>query len=153
MLKNGQNEDNCRIICTWTRTLNVAANKFVFLNREFFSDSARYAGFLTVFAECTHSEPVFPNFSVAQESIQGINSAGLCSLAGRYDNPTSTRFLAPTDCLKIPALNSQKFVQRPREWVEEAVRKNLKAWLYYLYDWKDSSLRCCFSFYRPSILL
>jgi hypothetical protein len=26
------------------------------------------------------------------------------SLAGRYDNPIPTRFLAPIDCLKIPAL-------------------------------------------------
>ncbi len=36
-------------------------------------------------------------------SHQGIFSASLCSLAGRYDNPTPTRFLVPTDCLKIPA--------------------------------------------------
>ncbi len=36
--------------------------------------------------------------------FQGINSASLCSLAGRYDNPIPTRFLAPIDCLKIPAL-------------------------------------------------
>jgi hypothetical protein len=28
----------------------------------------------------------------------------VCSLAGRYDNPIPTRFLAPIDCLKIPAL-------------------------------------------------
>jgi hypothetical protein len=35
--------------------------------------------------------------------FQGINSASLCSLAGRYDNPIPTRFLAPIDCLKIPA--------------------------------------------------
>jgi hypothetical protein len=34
----------------------------------------------------------------------GIDSASLCSLAGRYDNPIPTRFLAPIDCLKIPAL-------------------------------------------------
>jgi hypothetical protein len=27
----------------------------------------------------------------------------LYSLAGRYDNPIPTRFLAPIDCLKIPA--------------------------------------------------
>ncbi len=27
----------------------------------------------------------------------------LCSLAGRYYNPIPTRFLAPIDCLKIPA--------------------------------------------------
>jgi hypothetical protein len=33
-----------------------------------------------------------------------MNSVSLCSLAGRYDNPIPTQFLAPTDCLKIPAL-------------------------------------------------
>jgi hypothetical protein len=37
---------------------------------------------------------------------QGINSASLCSMAGRYDNPIPTRCLAPTDFLKIPALGS-----------------------------------------------
>jgi hypothetical protein len=36
--------------------------------------------------------------------VQGMNSASLCSLTGRYDNPIPTRFLAPIDCLKIPAL-------------------------------------------------
>jgi hypothetical protein len=35
--------------------------------------------------------------------FQGMNSASLSSLAGRYDNPIPTRFLAPIDCLKIPA--------------------------------------------------
>ncbi len=38
---------------------------------------------------------------------QGMNSASLCSLAGRYDNPIPTRFLAPIDCLKILALVTQ----------------------------------------------
>jgi hypothetical protein len=33
-----------------------------------------------------------------------MNSASLSSLAGRYDNPLSRRFLAPIDSLKIPAL-------------------------------------------------
>jgi hypothetical protein len=33
-----------------------------------------------------------------------MNSASLCSLAGRYDNPIPPRFLAPTDSLKIRAL-------------------------------------------------
>ncbi len=32
-----------------------------------------------------------------------IDSASLCSLTGRYDNPILTRFLAHIDCLKIPA--------------------------------------------------
>jgi hypothetical protein len=36
---------------------------------------------------------------------QAENSASLCSLAVRYDNPIPTRFLAPIDCLKIPALD------------------------------------------------
>ncbi len=36
--------------------------------------------------------------------FQRMNSASLCSLAGRYDNPIPTRFLAPIDCLKISAL-------------------------------------------------
>jgi hypothetical protein len=31
-----------------------------------------------------------------------MNSATLCSLAGRYDNPIPLRFLAPIDFLKIP---------------------------------------------------
>jgi hypothetical protein len=35
--------------------------------------------------------------------FQGMNSASLCSLPGRYDNPIPALFLAPTDCLKIPA--------------------------------------------------
>jgi hypothetical protein len=33
-----------------------------------------------------------------------MNSLSLCKLAGRYDNPIPTRFLACIDCLKIPAL-------------------------------------------------
>jgi hypothetical protein len=36
--------------------------------------------------------------------FQWMNSAILCSLAGRYDNPIPTRFLAPIDFLKISAL-------------------------------------------------
>jgi hypothetical protein len=36
--------------------------------------------------------------------FQGMDFASLCSLADRYDNPIPTRFLAPIDCLKIPAL-------------------------------------------------
>ncbi len=35
--------------------------------------------------------------------FQGMNSASLCSLAGRYDNPIPPWFLAPIDSLKILA--------------------------------------------------
>ncbi len=37
-----------------------------------------------------------------------MNSASLCSLAGRYDNPIPSWFLAPIDFLKIPALNFKR---------------------------------------------
>jgi hypothetical protein len=37
--------------------------------------------------------------------LQGTNSARLCSLAGKFGNPVPTRFLAPIDYLKIPALD------------------------------------------------
>jgi hypothetical protein len=40
--------------------------------------------------------------------FQGMNSASLCSLVGRYDNPLPPRFLAPIDSLKIPALLTTK---------------------------------------------
>ncbi len=36
--------------------------------------------------------------------FQGMNSASICSLAGRYENPIPPRCLAPLDFLKIPAL-------------------------------------------------
>ncbi len=43
-------------------------------------------------------------FVEPRNRFQGMNSASLCSLAGRYDNPIPTLFLAPMDCLKIQAL-------------------------------------------------
>ncbi len=42
-----------------------------------------------------------PNFETSKEPrsrFQEINFVSLCSLAGRYDNPIPTRFLAPIDC-------------------------------------------------------
>ncbi len=48
---------------------------------------------------------VFLNFMEPRNRFQ-MQSASLCSLAGRYDNPIPNRFLAPIDCLKIPALNT-----------------------------------------------
>jgi hypothetical protein len=42
--------------------------------------------------------------------FQGNNSASLCRPGGRYDNPIPSRFLAPIDCLKIPAQFSSRNV-------------------------------------------
>ncbi len=45
----------------------------------------------------------FETFKEPKNRFQVTNSASLCSLAVLYDNPIPTRFLAPIDCLKIPA--------------------------------------------------
>jgi hypothetical protein len=42
-------------------------------------------------------------FKEPKNRFQGINTASPCSLAGRYDDPTPTRFLHRLDCLKIRA--------------------------------------------------
>ncbi len=53
------------------------------------------------------SELEFLNFYGEPKNwFQETNYARLCSLAGRYDNPIPTRFLAPIDCLKIQAQDS-----------------------------------------------
>ncbi len=58
----------------------------------------------TCFLTVVWSEPEFLTFKKPKNRFQGTNSARLCSLAGRYDNPIPSLFLAPIDCLKIPAL-------------------------------------------------
>ncbi len=45
--------------------------------------------------------PNFLFFKEPKNRFQGTNSARLCSLAGRYDNPIPTRFLSPIDCLIV----------------------------------------------------
>ncbi len=47
--------------------------------------------------------PNFLTFKEPKNQFQGTIFARLCSLAGRYDNPIPTRFLAPIDCFKSPA--------------------------------------------------
>jgi hypothetical protein len=48
--------------------------------------------------------PNFHTFKEPKNRFQEINSASVFSLVGRYENPIPTRFLAPIDCFKIPAL-------------------------------------------------
>jgi hypothetical protein len=55
--------------------------------------------------------------------FQGMNSASLCSLADRYDNPIPPRFLAPTDFLKIPglvALWEQRLLENWPIWIRSS---------------------------------
>jgi hypothetical protein len=53
---------------------------------------------------CSLPSPNFLTFKEPKNRFQGTNTARLCSLARRYDNPIPSRFLAPIDCLKTPAL-------------------------------------------------
>jgi hypothetical protein len=46
-------------------------------------------------------------FMGPRNRFQGMISASLCSLAGRYNNLIPPRFLAPIDFLKIPALANE----------------------------------------------
>ncbi len=48
----------------------------------------------------TYTPDLSRPFPLHKNRFQGTNSA---SLAGPYDNPIPTLFLAPIDCLKIPA--------------------------------------------------
>ncbi len=48
-------------------------------------------------------------FKEPKNRFQGTNSARLCSLGGRYYNPIPTRFLAPIDCLQIPAVGGRYY--------------------------------------------
>jgi hypothetical protein len=61
------------------------------------------------FGFCKGLSPNFETFKEPKNRFQGISSDWLCSLAGRYDNPIPTEFLALIDCLKIPALHSLRF--------------------------------------------
>jgi hypothetical protein len=51
-----------------------------------------------------HPEPAFLNFQPIPRNQFRQPVYESCSLAGRYDNPISIRFLSPIDCLTIPAL-------------------------------------------------
>ncbi len=71
-----------------------------------------------------------------------MNSASLCSLAGRYNNPIPTRFLAPIGCLKIPA----------QAW--KMALEFLKNLLYYIFPCLPKSFRKILSYgrYLPYVI-
>ncbi len=50
----------------------------------------------------SRSEKGFLTCREPRNRFQRIDSASLCSMAGRYDSPIPTRFLAPIDWYKIP---------------------------------------------------
>jgi hypothetical protein len=50
--------------------------------------------------------------------FQGMNSATLCSLAGRYDNPIPPWFLAPIDSLQFQLSNHAPSVNRVKQTVK-----------------------------------
>jgi hypothetical protein len=52
----------------------------------------------------------FKTFKEPRNRIQRSNSTSLCCMAGRYDNPIPTRFLASIDCSKIPVLATDLYL-------------------------------------------
>ncbi len=74
-----------------------------------------YKSFLRNTINGSDQSPNFTTFKEHKNRFWGINSASLCSLAGRYDNTIPTRFLAPIGCLKIPVLFIKKFTVEPRK--------------------------------------
>ncbi len=64
--------------------------------------------------------PNFQTFKEPRNRSKGIDSATLCSLVGRYDNPIPTRFLVPNNCSKVPA---QYYEILSRSWVFLIVKK------------------------------
>jgi hypothetical protein len=53
------------------------------------------------FVQVQYRARIFKRLFEPKSRFQGMNSASLCCLAGRYDNTIPTRFLAPIDSLKI----------------------------------------------------
>ncbi len=70
--------------------------------------------FITYIQSSNHIHTI--NSPRPENRFQGMNSASLCSLAGRYINPIPTRLLAPIDCLKIPALYCTLSLCQSREY-------------------------------------
>jgi hypothetical protein len=56
----------------------------------------------------TTNRVVVPTRQVGNRFLGSLKGLQIRALAGRYDNPIHTRFLAPIDCLKIkiPALET-----------------------------------------------
>ncbi len=118
----------------WTGIRGVLSPRVVILSRyrrwedkECFSVETPWKSRNTLPRKENCSEPVFLN-------VYGMNTASLCGLAGRYDNPFPTRFLAPIDCLKIPAQESMEFCLP-------------ELWFYADRRWEDKE---CFSLETPS---
>ncbi len=84
------------------------------------------------------SEPEFLNFKGPWHRFQGIDSANLCSQAGRYDNPIPYRFLAPIDCSKILAQVNLGFGVFIVIW--SMVHR------YYFELWKERDVTRCFPY-------
>jgi hypothetical protein len=75
-----------------------------------------------------YSEPVFLNVYGAPELIPRNNSASLCSLAGRYDDPIPPQFTAPIDFLKFPAQLFEKYSQKRNKREQKRTRKVKLRW-------------------------
>ncbi len=95
-------------ICQTFKKIETALLSHVFKNTKWcdcrFCDACVARSIYTTFFIHRILAPEFLTLKEPRNRFQGINSTSLWSLAGRNNNPVLTRFLAPIDCLKIPAL-------------------------------------------------
>jgi hypothetical protein len=63
-----------------------------------------FSGLVGCSVSTRYQRRYFLTFKKPKNRFQGIDSACQYSLAGQYGNPIPTRFLAPIDCSKIPAV-------------------------------------------------
>ncbi len=70
-----------------------------------------------------------------------MNSASLSSLVGRYDNHIPSRFLAPIDCLKIPAQEVKQYVYSSSFMCRFTIWKS-EGWYLFVVKWKGADANC-----------
>ncbi len=92
--------------CIFLKSYFYRGAKYIFFWAQIFSQLAgkSWNELATLFVHgtvCIVQSPYFETFLEPRNRFQGMNSASLCILAGRYDNPFPTRFLAPIDRARI----------------------------------------------------
>ncbi len=103
---NFENMFNFLTKLTWLQNIFMLrhAMQSTFYQTSFiFADHFFLQNLTNTYSYVTRNCRYFKTSMEPRNRFQGIDSASLCSLAGRYENPFPTWFLAPIDCSKIPA--------------------------------------------------
>ncbi len=88
---------------------------------------ARIRTCLLLFLLSAYQSSNFKTFEEPKNRFQGINFPSLFILAGRYDNPILTRFLATIDCFKnySTVWGNNRFLELSRNQVRYEIYKQI----------------------------